>query len=239
MQHHKRSPKPSKIVSAAGYVRVSTEEQALEGVSLEAQEAAIRAYCEMRGFDLVEVVVDAGVSAGRPLTSRDGGNRLLELAKDGVTAIVVWKLDRLFRDCADCLTTISKWDRDGIALHLVDMGGQALDTSSAMGRFFITIMGGAAELERNLIRERTKAGMNMKRSKGERLGQVPFGYRLADDGIALVEDPDEQAVIATIRRLRADGLTLQAITDHLNQTTPARGKRWHLTTVTRILKRAA
>jgi len=226
---------------AVAYVRVSTEEQASEGVSLDAQEAALRAYCTMRGLTLVELVTDAGVSAGKPLARREGGRCVLDLVKRGeVGAVVAWKLDRLFRDCADCLTVTGRWDKAGVALHLVDMGGQAIDTSTAMGRFFLTVMAGAAEMERNLVRERTSAGMAHKKAKGERVGTVPFGYRLAGDGVALEENPSEQEVIARVAALRREGLTLQAITDRLNADgTPARGKRWHLTTVARLAKRAA
>ena len=226
---------------AVAYIRVSTEEQASEGVSLDAQEAALRAYCTMRGLTLVELVSDAAVSAGKPLATREGGRRVLDLVKRGeVGSVVAWKLDRLFRDCADCLTTTGRWDKAEVALHLVDMGGQAIDTSTAMGRFFLTVMAGAAEMERNLVRERTSAGMAHKKAKGERVGTVPYGSRLAGDGVALEENNEEQEVIARLKALRAEGLTLQAITDRLNTDgTPARGKRWHLTTVARLLKREA
>ncbi len=89
---------------AVGYLRVSTEEQAREGVSLAAQEVRVRAYCAMRGLELAEVVVDAGVTAGKPLQTRMGGARVIEMvASDAVNAVVAVKLDRLFRDCADCL----------------------------------------------------------------------------------------------------------------------------------------
>jgi site-specific DNA recombinase len=226
---------------AVAYVRVSTEEQATEGVSLDAQEAALRAYCTMRGLTLVELVRDAGVSAGKPLASREGGSRVLDLVKHGtVGAVVAWKLDRLFRDAGDCLAVTGEWDRRNVALHLVDMGGQAIDTSTAMGRFFLTVIAGAAEMERNLIRERTTAGLAHKKSKGERVGQVPFGFRVAANGVALEALPEEQRVVEEVRALRAAGKTLQAITDKLNDDgVPARGARWHLTTVARLLKRAA
>ena len=140
-----------------------------------------------------------------------------------------WKLDRLFRDCADCLTVTGQWDHAEVALQLVDMGGQAIDTSTDMGRFFLTVMAGAAEMERNLVRERTAAGMAHKKAKGERVGAVPFGYRVADDGLSLEPNPAEQRVVARVKVLRAEGLTLQAITDRLNADgTPARVKRWAL-----------
>jgi DNA invertase Pin-like site-specific DNA recombinase len=187
------------------------------------------------------VVCDAGISAGKPLSTRTGGARVIELARRGtVGSVIAWKLDRLFRDCADCLTVTGEWDKREIALHLVDMGGQAIDTSTAMGRFFLTVMAGATEMERNLIRERTSTSMAYKKSKGERVGQVPYGYKLAADGITLEHDPEEQDIIFMVKGMRADGLTLQAITDKLNSdNVPARGEKWHLTTVARILKRAA
>src|SRR5262245_39614025 len=140
-------------LGAIGYTRVSTDEQVTSGVSLDAQEAAIRAYCAMRGLDLAEMIVDAGVSAGQPLSSREGGERVGDV---GIAAVVAYKLDRVFRDCADCLAVVRDWDERDVALHLVDLGGQTIDTGTAMGRFFLTVMAGAAELERNLIGERTK-----------------------------------------------------------------------------------
>ena len=227
------------IIKAVGYIRVSTTEQAEEGVSLEGQETAVRAYCSMRGIQLVELINDAGISAGKPLHRREGGRRVLELVRrKAVGGVVAWKLDRLFRDCADCLSVTGSWDKADVALHLIDMGGQAIDTSTAMGRFFLTVMAGAAEMERNLIRERTSAGMAVKKARGESPGQVPYGYRLANDGVRLEANPDEQRRLAAMLTWRSQGLTLQAITHRLNQeAVPARGKQWHLTTVARLMRR--
>ena len=143
------------MANAIIYLRVSTKEQAKEGVSLEAQEAKLTAYCTMRELNIIQVVVDAGVSGGKPLHKREGGRVVLNAIKTKqADAVVAYKLDRLFRDCADCLTVTKEWDNKDVALHLVDMGGQTLDTSSPMGRFFLTVMAGAAELERGLIGER-------------------------------------------------------------------------------------
>lgn len=203
-------------MKAVGYIRVSTEEQAREGLSLEAQEAAIRSYAAMRGLSLVEVVSDAGVSAGKPLESREGGHRVLELVKHNkVRAVVAWKLDRVFRDASDCLNVTGKWDKASVSLHLIDLGGQAIDTSTAMGRFFLTVLAGAAEMERNLIRERTKTALAHKKAKGERVGSIPFGYKLAPDGVHLEPEPREQQIIDEARILRAKGLTLKKIASEL------------------------
>ena len=227
-------------MNAVAYVRVSTEEQATEGVSLDAQEATLRAYCAMRGIDLAEVVVDAGVSAGKPLATRDGGAHLLDLVKRGkVQAVVTYKLDRLFRDASDCLQVTAAWDKAGVALHLVDLGGQSVDTSSAMGRFFLTIMAGAAEMERNIIRERTSAAMAYKAARREYTGgQVPYGWALDADGVHLTPNPAEQAIIAAARTLREQGLSLRKVGDALaaEGMLPRSGGEWHAKTVRDLLK---
>lgn len=213
----KRTPKavtPTNRVAV--YVRVSTEEQARGGVSLEAQEATARAYLAMRGLELAELVVDAGVSAGAPLATRPGGARVLELVRSGAVAgVVACKLDRLFRDCGDCLAVTAAWDKAGAALHLVDMGGQTVDTSTAMGRFFLTVMAGAAELERGMVRERTVAAMAHVKAQGRRVGGVPYGFRLAADGRTLEVDEGEAAVVAAVRELLAAGLSLRKVSAEL------------------------
>lgn len=165
---------------------------------------------------------------------------MLEAAsKRAVRAVVAFKLDRLFRNAGDCLTVVEGWERRGVALHLIDLGGQAIDTSSAAGKFFLTVMAGAAEMERNQIRERTRAGMAEKRARCEYTGgQVPYGYVVGAGGRELVEQPDEQEIVATIRELRAEGTSLRGIVERLNaDEVPARGSRWHLKAVAAIARR--
>ena len=211
-------PVAARSARTVAYLRVSTEEQALEGVSLDAQEARVRAYCAMRGLDLVDLVVDAGVSGSIPLADRPGGAHLVDLVRSRkVDNVVGLKLDRLFRNCADCLTVTEGWDKRDVALHLTDLGGQAVDTRSAMGRFFLTVMAGAAELERNQIGERTAMAMQHKASQGELVGAVPYGSRLAADGTHLEDEPTEQAVLAEARRLRAAGLSLRVVAAELDR----------------------
>jgi site-specific DNA recombinase len=206
--------------AAICYVRVSTDEQAATGHSLEAQQAAVRAYCALRGFTVAAVIVDAGVSGGTPLVSRPGGSQVLaELAKrNGPRHVVVVKLDRAFRSAADCLQVTSEWDRKGVSLHLTDLGGQAVDTSSAMGRFMLCVLAGAAELERNLIGERTAAAMQGMKAAGIYTGgRVRYGYTLAADGVTLTPCESEQATIAEARRLHAAGLSLRKVSSELTQ----------------------
>ena len=203
-------------LSVVAYIRVSTEEQANEGVSIAAQEARIRSYCELKGLELAAVVIDAGVSGYKVLEEREGGRRVQALVRGRkVAGVVALKLDRLFRNASDCLEVCGAWDKVGAALHLLDLGGEAVDTSSAIGRFFLTVMAGAAELERNQIAERTSMAMQHMRSQGQYTGgRVPFGYVLDESG-ELVEHFGEQQVVARARELRASGLSLRSVAAEL------------------------
>lgn len=229
-------------MKAIGYARCSTNEQADSGLGLEAQSERIRAYCTMRNLSLADLVVDAGVSGGKPLASRDGGQRLLSALKGReAESVVMLKLDRMFRNAGDCLSTVEKWERAGVALHVVHLGGNAIDTTSAAGRFMLVVLAGAAEMERNLTRERTRSAMAVKRANGQRIGTVPYGFDLAADGASLVPNEIEQAVIAEIRVMRANGMKLEkiaaALTDRGVPTKTGRSERWTHQAVARILCR--
>jgi site-specific DNA recombinase len=228
---------------AIGYCRVSTQEQAEQGISLDAQEARIRAYATMRGLELADVIIDAGVSAGKyTLAEREGGRRVLAAVRNRtVRHIIALKLDRLFRNTIDCLTTAQAWDKAGVSCHLIDMGGASIDTASAMGRMFLTMAAGFAEMERNLTAERTTAALSRKREKAERIGCLPYGKALDADGVHLIDHPAEQAVIATVRALRAEGLSYRAIAGELTRLGLVNrvGGRFLHTQVVRILEEAA
>ena len=225
-------------MKAIAYTRVSTQEQALQGVSLEAQEARLRAYCSLAGLELVEIVREEGVSGGKPLAARPGGARLLEALESGEAVhVVALKLDRLFRDAVDAMGKSKEWDAAGVSLHLVDMGGQAINTGSAMGRFFLTMMAGFAELERNLISERTSAALQHKIAQGEHVGAPPMGFDMVEG--ALVENQEELATVKRIKELRAEGYTLRRVAAILTEEgyPTKRGGSWGPATVSNILKR--
>jgi len=109
------------------------------------------------------------------------------------------------------LTTVERLEKAGVALHVVDPGGNAPDTTSAAGRFMLVVLAGAAEMERNLTRERTRSAMAVKRGNGQPVGIVPYGFNLATDGATLVPNEAEQAVIGEIRTMRAARWTLERI----------------------------
>lgn len=214
---------------AIAYVRVSTTEQAQHGCSLEAQEERVRAYCTMTGLDLVAVVRDEGVSASKALATRPGGQRVLDALKsEGVQHVVALKLDRLFRDAADCLNQTKSWDRAGVALHLVDMGGTTINTASPMGRMFMTLTAAFAELERNLIAERTRTALQFKKAQGVKLG-----------GVRPTATMQDEATIARILELHAEAKTLREVAAVLEAEgfRTQRGGKWAPATIAKILAR--
>jgi len=236
MARKSKKAKVDNTNQAVAYIRVSTIEQAHEGVSLAAQEERIRAYCVMAGLDLIAVIRDEGISASKELATRPGGIDLLKMiSAQGIKNIVALKLDRLFRDAADCLNQTRAWDNAGIALHLIDMGGTAINTGTAMGRFFITMAAGFAELERNLISERTETALAHKKAKREAYSPTPLGYDR--EGNALVVNEKEQEVISQIKAWRKEGATLRQIANRLNDAgiPTKKGGKWYASTVTNIL----
>jgi len=225
-------------MNAIGYIRVSTEEQSREGVSLEMQSAKIRAYAELNDVEIVEIIEDAGISA-KNISGRPGFRRALNLVYSGeANALIIWKLDRAFRCTQDALNVAETLNRRGRGLISVS---EQLDTTSAIGRFFFTLMASLAEMERNVVSERTSAVLQSKRAAGERVGEIPFGYRLDADGIHLIEEPREQEILGLIERLRAEGMSYRAISRELNRRGIRTKKRrlWTHVQIGQILRRAA
>jgi site-specific DNA recombinase len=197
-------------MKAVGYIRVSTEDQAREGVSLGNQEAKIKAYASLNDLDLVEVIRDGGAS-GKSL-DRAGMVKLLDMVDKGsIEAVIVYKLDRLSRKTIDTLNLIEKIEGQGIAFHSIS---EKVDTKSATGKFFLTIISAIAQMERDLIAERTKDALSHKKDKGEWCGRIPFGFKIEDKN--LVEDPEQIKVIQKAKRLRRSGKSMRDIANAVN-----------------------
>ena len=222
---------------AVVYVRVSTAEQANEGVSLAAQTAKARAWCELNGVTIAATHTDAGLSGKRA----DNRPALQQALADVVSrrgVLVVYSLSRLSRSTRDAITISEQLAKAGADLASLT---EAIDTSTASGRAFFTIMAAMAQLEREQLGERTRAAMQHKKSKLERVGAVPFGFDLDDDGVHLTPNTQEQEIIGLIHQLRSEGYSLRAIADELTRRDIAtkEGKRtsWHYGSVRRILDR--
>jgi site-specific DNA recombinase len=224
-------------MKAIGYTRVSTDKQADRGVSLEAQTEKIRAMTVVHTANLAEIIVEAGESAKS--LNRPGMQRLLALVDSGdVNAVIIAKLDRLTRSVKDLCELLERFDRRGVALISV---AESLDTSSAAGRLVLNIMTAVSQWEREAIGERTRDALSHKRTNGERVGNIQFGYRLCADEKHVEPDPAEQAVLHEIRDLRQSGHTLRGIAAALNHRAlrTRRGSTWRFEHVARILKQHA
>jgi putative DNA-invertase from lambdoid prophage Rac len=190
-----------------GYTRVSTGRQA-EGESLDVQQRQLDGYAMQRGWALHQVFREEGVSGSVPLAERPEGTKLLAAVRPG-DAIVAAKLDRVFRSALDALQMVEELQRRRVSLHLLDLGGDV--SGNGMAKLFLTIAAAFAEAERARIRERVSQTKRDQRQRGRYLGgKVPFGFdRRADGG--LVENAQEQAIIARARDMRANGATLRRI----------------------------
>lgn len=199
--------------TAVAYLRVSTDEQANHGVSLDVQRSKVEAYAMLFDIDLVAVEVDAGVSAKS--LKRPGLERaLLMLQTRKASALLVAKLDRLTRSVRDLCTLVERHFEKRSALLSV---GEQIDTRTASGRMVVQMLTVIAEWERGTIGERTAAAKQHLRSRGRYLGgDAPYGFALAPDG-ELVEVAAEQAVIVEARRLRNAGHSFRAVAATLHE----------------------
>ena len=189
---------------AVGYIRVSTQEQAQEGMSLAAQEARIKAYCEAKGWNLLRVYRDEGVS-GKSLNRPGIQSLISDLEDDGVDVVVILKLDRLTRSVRDLGALIDDLFK-GRSLATVQEG---LDTSTASGEFVINMLGSVAQWERKAIGERTSTVLRYKQERGEWCGRVPYGFKIVDK--VLVEDPVQIANIQRMKKAHRRGQSVRKI----------------------------
>lgn len=197
---------------AIGYIRVSTEQQADGGVSLDAQRARVEAMAVVGGYELIGIEVDAGISAST--LERPGLQSALSALEGGAAdTLLIVKLDRLTRSVRDLDTLLTTYFAERFCLV---SAGESIDTSTAAGRMVLNILMSVSQWEREAIGERTAAAMQHKRARGEYTGgNVRYGFKVDSDGVSLVECEIEQAVIATIRELRAGGLSLRKISAEL------------------------
>lgn len=207
-------------VRVAIYARVSTEEQAENGYSIDAQLDTLRKYCELYGKEIAGEYVDRGVS-GKSMKGRYELQRLLQDAKDGkFNETIVWKFNRMARKNIDLLHIVEILEKHNVAFRSFS---ENFDTSTSMGKFALQMMGAVSELERNTIVDNVKLGHKQRAKTGKHNGKVPLGYRLAeaksggrnrDTEILIVEE--EAAIVRSIYEQYASGHGLKAIANDLN-----------------------
>jgi len=210
---------------AFGYLRVSTDSQADSGLGLEAQRAAVRIAAERSGTELVETFVDAGLSGAADMENRPSLFAAVQALKRG-DVLIVAKRDRLGRDLIGVAMIERSIMRKGArVLSAAGEGTEGTDAGAMMQRQILDVF---AEYERRLIGQRTKAALKAKRDRGERAGNLPFGFQLNDDGRKLDPNPAEQEVLVILGELRSAGYSLRQVAAELNRQgfTTRRGTAW-------------
>lgn len=225
-----------------GYLRVSTAEQAEQGVSLAAQREKVELYARLHDLELVAVEIDAGQSA-KTLDRPSLQAALEALRAEHASALLVVKLDRLTRSVRALGLLVERYfASDRWTLMSV---ADNIDTSSASGRLVLNVLVSVSQWEREAIAERTSVALQHLRRKGVKMGRAPYGWRYSDQTDAdghrvMVGVEAEQAVIARIMSMVHAGETYDAIAAALNDSCIAtqRGARWTKQAIGRVVKRA-
>ncbi|MNO36968.1 DNA-invertase hin [compost metagenome] len=203
----------------AVYARVSTEEQAEQGYSIEAQLDTLRDYCKRNGLDVYEEYVDAGFS-GKSIQGRLALQRLLKDAnKNLFNMVLVWKINRLARKTVDFLNMIEDFKKRDIYFRSFS---ENFETETPVGEFVLQMLSGIGELERKNIVENVKMGMKQRAKTGKHNGKLPLGYQVNADpsdpsgrsNVIVVEA--EAAIVRKIFELYAAGRGLKSIANELN-----------------------
>ena len=221
-----------KTLRSAIYTRVSTEDQAKEGFSLDAQLDKLRSYCKARDWIISGEYVDDGYS-GRN-TKRPAYSKMLN-EKDNWDILLVIKMDRIHRNSKNfmlMMEELKKYSKEFVSMT------ESLDTSTAMGRFVMDIIQRIAQLESEQIGERVYVGMEQKaKTNGGVLGfNIPFGYNYVNGELTV--NKDESFYVKEIFDLYYSGSSMKKIAESFNKRNipTKQNKKWGSQTISLILK---
>jgi site-specific DNA recombinase len=203
-----------------GYVRVSSQEQANSGISLECQADKITAYCALKEWTLTEIVSDPGESAKS--LKRLGIQRLMQLIKSHeVNTIIVYKLDRLTRSVLDLGTLLQLCEKHDVALVSIQ---ESFDATTATGRLMMNLLMSVSQWEREVMGERTRDALQTLKAQGK-----PYSREMITD-----ED-----LLAEVKMLHETGWTYRGIANEFTARgiPTARGGRWQANTIRRLVMR--
>lgn len=222
-------------MTVAIYVRVSTEEQAKEGFSIGAQREMLKSYCKSQGWTNYKFYVDEGISAKD--TERPQLQLMLDHIKEGmIKKVLVYRLDRMTRSVLDLHKLLETFEENDCTFV---SSTEPYDTSTAVGRLFITLVAAMAQWERENTGERISMVLNEKAKRGEWLAQAPFGFKKVDK--QLFHDEKQMPILKDMIKKTKEGYSMRQLANYLNDsgTPPLRGYQWHIASILAMLKNPA
>lgn len=219
---------------ATGYARVSSDLQAKEGVSLSAQREKLEAWAASKGLK-IELYVDEGIS-GATMDKRPNVQKAIARACELHCPLVVYSLSRLARSTEDAIRVAQRLEQAGADLVSLT---ENIDTTTATGKMVYKLLAVLAEFERDLLIERTKVAMALKRSQNLRISRfAQYGFDFSPDGRVRVNEA-EQNTIGLIKMLHSSGKTLRQICSVLKDRniSPRDAKQWYPGVIASILRR--
>lgn len=223
-------------MTVAIYVRVSTEEQVKEGFSISAQREKLKAFCKVHDWKEYKFYVDEGISAKD--TNRTQLQLMLDHIKKGmIKTVLVYRLDRLTRSVLDLYQLLDIFEENNCKFKSAT---EVYDTTTAMGRMFITLVAAMAQWERENLGERVRMGQIEKARQGRYSAKAPFGFN-KDENDKLIINNDEKQVILTMIEKIQQGYSIRQLANYLDNSgiPPIRGYQWHMTSILTILKNPA
>ena len=220
------------------YIRVSTEEQALHGFSIRAQEEKLKFYAEkIKAWNIYDIYIDEGIS-GKNITDRPEINRMISDIKKGlVKNVLVFKIDRLTRSTKDLIDLIDFFNKNNCDFNSLN---ESIDTSTATGRMFIKIIGIFAEFERENIAERVSLGIERKAREGYSICSscAPYGYNRLKGCNNLSINYEESKVVKKIFSMFIDNKSIPDIVNYLNDNKikSKKNTKWSYKCVSQIIK---
>jgi len=226
------------IMKVYVYLRVSTDQQQDSGAGLSAQEDACRQWAQRKGVSIEKIFIEEAVSGSVAIDGRPALKDAISSMRKG-DVLLVSKRDRLGRDVRNLVKIEDEVKaRKG---RIISAAGEGTDSDGTNDIFMRGIFDLVSQHERNIIRDRTKAALQAKKARGERVGYVPFGYRLCADQVHIEKDEREQDVIRQISELRRDGFSTREIAYELNLRAAFNrgGAKWNHASIHRAMTKLA
>lgn len=216
-----------------GYIRVSTEYQADSKLGLEAQTYAIEDYSSKNKLTIKEIFRDEAITGAKAFEKRPGMlNAINALSKGDL--LVVAKRDRLGRDALVMAMIEAAVKRKGA--KIISLAGEGTENDDPTGMLMRRMIDAFSEYERLVIGLRVSAALQVKKRKNERIGHIPFGYRLSDNGIHLTENLEEIELFQEMKQLRESGISIRGIAKNLNERNLLNrgGSKWNQSSILRV-----